>query len=111
MNIIKNQPPRWFWLSLAHPALSLAAFGAAWAIALFTSPFDPAWVKAMYAILHYVFLVNVTGHFLLQSAYEAPVDSSWVTYAVCVAIVLLTWLVTVLPLCWCAGNCVRWLRR
>jgi hypothetical protein len=103
--------PRWFWLSLVHPLLSLLAFGTVWMVFIFTTPADKEWLKAAYAILKYVFLVNVPGHFLLSRAYKAQVDSTWVTYAVCVGIVLLTWLVTVLPLCWCAGNCFRWLRR
>ena len=111
MNRIRKNPPPWFWLSLLHPLISLLAFGVVWAIFMLTSPFDQAWLKTAYTILHYIFLFNVPGHFLLLKAYEAPVDSSWVTYAVCVAMVFLTWLVTVLPLCWCAGNCFRRLRR
>ncbi|MDR0533903.1 MAG: hypothetical protein LBH01_08110 [Verrucomicrobiales bacterium] len=103
--------PRWFWLSLVHPVFSLLAFGTVWLIFALTAPGDQQWFRLASAILKYVFLANLPGHYLLYQAYEAQVQTIWITYAICVAIVLLTWLVTVLPLCWCAGNCFRWLRR
>lgn len=62
-------------------------------------------------ILHYTFAANMPGRFLLHRAYESPANSAWMIGALCVAMVALTWLTMALPLCWCAGNCCRWLRR